>query len=146
MQPQQTLQHLLQSSPGEPLCDACLAFAMQEPLLTVRRIAQDLSGVAASDFKRDTGLCASCRRQTTTTVFVQVVGDGAMNGAAADSGKCTRCSGRLDADPVTSPTGDRYHRQCWQLVLVDKHLKESRAFARTAREDLRRRRDRVNNE
>lgn len=137
MQPSETVRRLLQAAPGEPLCDACLAFAVQQPLLTVRAITRDLAE-GLEDFRGGAGPCASCRRQTATTTYLPVVRPSVGHPEQATGLKCLRCSGVIEADGTVSPTGEPYHSRCWHVLLVDKHLSESRKVARDARGDLRR--------
>jgi hypothetical protein len=136
-------QRLLQSSTGEALCDACVAFAIQQPLLAVRKSLEDLAS-DDSDLRRSAGACASCRRQT-TTVYAPSRRDVPEHAGVAQR-RCTRCSARLDDDRIAAPNGELYHLHCWYIVIVDKHLRESRAFARNAREALERRRKKLRGE
>jgi len=96
---------LLEQCPGEPLCDACLAFACSVSLTEMRVVT-----AAADDerFRRDTATCASCQRQTTTLRW----GTGDL--LAAD--KCAECHQPIDREQDLEVVGaDRYHRRCWRL-------------------------------
>lgn len=137
MQPPETVRRLLHAAPGEPLCDACLAFAVQQPLLTVRAITRDLAE-RLDDFRSGAGPCASCRRHTATTVYLPVVRASVGQPEHAAGLKCLRCSGVIQGDGTLSPTGEPYHARCWHVLLADKHLTESRKVAQDARDDRRR--------
>jgi hypothetical protein len=136
MQPSDTVRRLLQAAPGEPLCDACLAFAVQQPLLTVRAITRDLAE-GLDDFRGGAGPCVSCRRHTATTIYLPVARLSVGQPEQATGLKCLRCSGVIEADGTISATGEPYHARCLQVLLVDKHLSESRQVARDARRDRR---------
>ena len=69
-----TVRRLLEQCPGEPLCDACLAFACSVSLTEMRLVTAAVGHDAP--FRRDSAICASCRRQTTTLAW--------GNGAAED--------------------------------------------------------------
>jgi hypothetical protein len=130
------IRRLLVEAPGDALCDACLAFAVREPLLTVRKVTHHL-GAGSGEFKRVEARCASCRRQTTTTVYVPESRDlAAMAGRAAepDRLKCARCSVEIVTEEVVSPSGETYHAACWRILLTSKHLVESRRVARRVQE------------
>lgn len=134
------IRRLLVEAPGDALCDACLAFAVREPLLTVRKVTQHLGGGGA-DFQRVDARCASCRRQTMTTVYLPESRDVvviASRTANPDRLKCARCSVEIVTEEVVSPTGETYHAACWRILLASKHLVESRRVARRVRERIRR--------
>ena len=132
------IRRLLVEAPSDALCDACLAFAVREPLMMVRKVTQHL-GAGGGDFQRLEARCASCRRQTVTTVYLPESRDLVANTgrAAADRLKCARCSVEIVTEEVVSPTGETYHASCWRIVLASKHLVESRRVARRVRERLR---------
>src|SRR3989442_15548624 len=81
-----TVRRLLEQCPGEPLCDACLAFACSVSLTEMRLVTAAISNTA--QFSRGPETCASCRRQTTTLAWRAV-------GVGID--KCTHCSQPIDA-------------------------------------------------
>jgi hypothetical protein len=56
-----TLQRVLQSAPGEAICDACLAFACSVPLTDTREVTEALVRVEPEHFHRAM-TSASCRR------------------------------------------------------------------------------------
>jgi len=86
-----TVRRLLEQCPGEPLCDACLAFGHDAP------------------FRRPSAICASCRRQTTTFAW------GSGDVLAPD--KCSLCNQPIDAaEDVDVVDADRLHRRCWQRL------------------------------
>jgi len=62
-----TLGSLLRSSPGEPVCDACLAFACSVSLATMRELTGALLHVEPHRFQR-ASTCASCRRTVPSIV------------------------------------------------------------------------------
>jgi len=133
------IRRLLVEAPSDALCDACLAFAVREALVTVRKVTQHL-GAGGGDFQRLEARCASCRRQTMTTVYLPESRDlTAIAGRASgpDRLKCSRCSVEIVTEEVVSPTGETYHAACWRILLASKHLVESRRVARRVRERFR---------
>lgn len=62
------VERLLEQTPGDALCDACLAFAAEAPLMDMRHATGELPRVR-SGIARGTGRCQSCRRETLVTVF-----------------------------------------------------------------------------
>jgi hypothetical protein len=69
MEAADVISRILESTGGEGLCDACLAFAVELPLLTVQRMTGDLL-IPPTHYDRDVAPCGSCGRVTTTTAFV----------------------------------------------------------------------------
>ena len=59
---------LLEQTPGDALCDACLAFATEAALIDMRHATALLSSGRAG-VERGTAQCVSCRRETVVTVF-----------------------------------------------------------------------------
>lgn len=62
------VEQLLEQTPGDALCDACLAFAAEAPLIDMRHATGQLPQVR-SGMERGTGRCVSCRRETVVTVY-----------------------------------------------------------------------------
>jgi hypothetical protein len=100
-----TVRRLLEQCPGEPLCDACLAFACSVSLTEMRLVTAAVGHDAP--FRRDSAVCASCRRQTTTLAW------GSSDVLAPD--KCSLCNEPIDAaEDIDVVDADRFHRRCWQ--------------------------------
>ena len=120
---------MLEQCPGEPLCDACLAFACSVSLTEMRAVT---TTVGLDDpFARATATCASCRRQTTTLTW-----------GARPADKCTHCSRPIaigeEAEVVDT---DRFHRHCWTRLTSAETVRSARALSRRSRELIRRSRD-----
>ena len=62
-----TLGSLLRSSPGESLCDACLALACSVSLMTMRAFTDALLHAESHEFDRAT-TCVSCGRTVPSIV------------------------------------------------------------------------------
>ena len=62
------VQRLLEQTPGDALCDACLAFAADAALIDMRHAAASLPQLRPG-VQRGPARCESCRRETTVTVF-----------------------------------------------------------------------------
>ena len=62
------VEHLLEQTPGEALCDACLAFAAEAALIDLRHAADGLAQ-RRPGVQRGVARCESCRRETVVTVF-----------------------------------------------------------------------------
>jgi hypothetical protein len=125
-----TVRKLLEECPGEPLCDACLAFACSVSLAEMRAV----TGTVASGepFTRDTATCASCRRQTTTLAWTLRPADD----------NCVHCSRAIHAsDGVEVVDTDRFHRQCWARLMSAEHVRTSKALSRRSHELIRRSRE-----
>jgi len=65
-----TLRQFLQSSPGDALCDACLAFALEISLEQAQALTDALSKQSLA-FPRVARACASCRRQMFTVGYAR---------------------------------------------------------------------------
>jgi len=59
---------LLEETPGDALCDACLAFAAAVALIDMRVVADALPRERPG-VERGTARCENCRRETIVTVF-----------------------------------------------------------------------------
>jgi hypothetical protein len=62
------VERLLEQTPGEALCDACLAFAAEVALIDMRHAADELAQ-RRPGVQRGVARCESCRRETVVTVF-----------------------------------------------------------------------------
>ena len=62
------VERLLEQTPGEALCDACLAFAAEAALIDMRHAADGLAQRRPC-VQRGAARCESCRRETIVTVF-----------------------------------------------------------------------------
>jgi hypothetical protein len=123
---------LLEECPGEPLCDACLAFACSVSLTEMRAVTGNIDG--GEPFTRGTAMCASCRRQTTTLAW----------GLRPANDKCVHCSRAIDAsDDVEIVDNDRFHGQCWVRLTSAEHVRTSKALSRRSQELIRRSRERM---
>lgn len=121
---------MLTQCPGEPLCDACLAFACSVSLIEMRAVT---GAVARGEpFTHGTATCASCRRQTTTLAW----------GAGPADDKCVHCSRAIHAsDDVEIVDTDRFHSQCWARLTSAESVRVSRALSRRSHELIRRSRE-----
>src|SRR2546421_11244724 len=104
---------LLSHSPGEQLCDACLAFACSTSLMEMRKTTQALVAEEPSIHLGTT--CANCRRKIAAVFFAQPIQ------------KCAHCSRPLDdGEPAVMLEGDRFHDECLRRLLTDKTIGVSR--------------------
>jgi hypothetical protein len=62
------VERLLEQTPGDALCDACLAFAAEAALIDMRQATDELPRTRPG-VERGTARCESCRRETIVTVF-----------------------------------------------------------------------------
>lgn|SRR5262249_56814974 len=62
------LRHLLQTAPADPLCDACLAFALDISLERAQSLTVELSKQSLV-FPRAVRPCAACRRHIITISY-----------------------------------------------------------------------------
>ena len=123
---------LLEQCPGEPLCDACLAFACSVSLTDMRAVTTAIGD--GEPFTRATATCASCRRQTTTVVA----------GMRPDADKCSHCSRPIEpSEPVEVVETDRFHRLCWTSLISAESVRSARALSRRSRELIRESRQRM---
>jgi hypothetical protein len=63
-----TLRQLLKTAPGDPLCDACVAFALELSLEDARALTGSLAERSMA-FPRGARTCASCHRSTHTIIY-----------------------------------------------------------------------------
>jgi len=121
---------LLEQCPGEPLCDACLAFACSVSLTEMRIVTTTLTN--ATRFVRGIATCASCRRQTTTLAL----------GARPTDEKCAHCSNRIEpSDDIQVVDTERFHRHCWTRLTSEEFVRASKMLGRRSEDLIRRSRD-----
>jgi hypothetical protein len=116
-----TVPRLLEQCPGEPLCDACLAFACSVSLTDMRAATTSLAH--DGDFLRAAATCGSCRRQATTTVKREEIADV----------KCVHCSRPLLNEEPFSVDEEVFHMTCWRLLVSDDRIRVARALSRRTR-------------
>ena len=125
-----TVRKLLEQCPGEPLCDACLAFACSVSLTEMRTVTTAVGD--REPFVHSTATCASCRRQTMTLVWGRRLGED----------KCTHCSRQIEpGEPVEIVDSDRFHRHCWARLTSAESVRSSKALSRRSQELIRRSRE-----
>jgi hypothetical protein len=116
MTTEETARRLLMDAAGEPLCDACLAFACSASLSEMRRVTEDLL-TSASFQRRDT--CVSCRRTVP---------------AIAYSAKCVHCSRAvLPGDDALDIDGDIFHATCLMRLASDETIRKSGKLSQRSR-------------
>jgi hypothetical protein len=121
---------VLKQGPGEPLCNACLAFACSTSLTEMWQTTAALMR-AGGEFTTGPATCTSCRRLTTTFVY-------------SGRPKCAHCSRFIHDDGLgITIGGDHFHRGCWQVLLSDERIRISRSLGRQSREILARARLRI---
>lgn len=130
LSPAETVRTLLEHSPGEALCDSCLAFACSMSLIEMREITKALP-VEYPSIQRG-GTCASCRRTIATVRFV------------APTPKCAHCSRPLnEGEAGVEIDGDRFHDACLRRLASDETIRISRALSRRTRDVIQRSRQRM---
>src|SRR5262245_54233022 len=105
---------LLQAVPNDFYCNACVASAAQGSPAAASAIAATLAGRA--DFEQREALCVGCGQTTLTIAYVPV--------------KCVRCSQTIDDADLVVERGERFHRQCWQVLQSLSRIADSRQAAR----------------
>jgi len=79
------LRHILETAPGEALCAACVAFALDITLQRSQRLFEAFSNEFPF-FSHDARMCASCRRHTLTIKYEGLeAGHGAKKHASSDT-------------------------------------------------------------
>jgi hypothetical protein len=117
---------LLEQCPGEPLCDACLAFACAVSLTEMRVVTTTIG--QDEPLARTSATCASCRRQTTTLTWSLL--------PAND--KCVHCSRVIEPSEAAEVVDtDRFHRHCWVLLTSAETVRASKALSRKSRDLIR---------
>lgn len=115
------VQRLLADSPGEALCDACLAFACDTSLAEMRQLTQALVADESSIVLGTR--CASCRRTVAAVFF------------ADPASKCAHCSRPFnDGESAVLLEGDRFHDACLRRLLTDDTIRVSRRLNARSRE------------
>ena len=116
---------MLEQCPGEPLCDACLAFACSVSLTEMRAVTTTVGRDAP--FTRTTATCASCRRQTTTLTW----------GLPPAKDKCAYCSGVIEpSESAEVVDTDRFHHHCWMRLTTAQSVRAAKALSRRSRERM----------
>jgi hypothetical protein len=112
----ETVRRLLMDSPGEPVCESCLAFACASSLVDIRPIIETL--VTTSSFQRRDH-CDGCHRAVPAVVY---------------SGKCAHCSGTIEpTDAVVVIAGDTFHTSCRRLLTSEEAIRASRLLTQQSR-------------
>lgn len=142
MEPAGVIRRILESAHGEAICDACLAFAVEMPLATVRAITADLS-LTSGDYVRNVGPCHNCDRVTARTAFVGTASEPAVGIVTDRRRKCARCSRRVTKDDEHTNNGDLFHRQCWAILQSQAEIANSRQMLRLSRAIISRSRERL---
>lgn len=115
------VQRLLADSPGEALCDACLAFACGTSLAEMRQITEAL--VAEESSIALGPRCASCRRTVAAVFFTD------------PASKCAHCSRPFDeGESAVLLDGDGFHDACLRRLLTDDTIRVSRRLNSRSRE------------
>ena len=126
-----TVRRLLVDAAGEPLCDACLAFACSVTLDEMREVTEELL-THPTFHRRDR--CVSCRRTAP---------------ALAYSAKCAHCSRPVGRDDDALEIGsDILHAVCFNMLASDENMQvshnlgqQSRLLVEKARTERRRMRE-----
>src|SRR5437773_11932484 len=118
--PAQIVRQVLTDSPGEALCDACLAFACGTSLTEMRQITRVLA-TGDSTIRRG-ATCATCGR-TVASILYQ-----------APTPKCVHCSRPLvEGQPGVMIEGDQFHDTCLRRLITDDRIRISRALSQQSR-------------
>lgn len=111
----ETVRVILQRTPGQPLCDACLAFGFSISHTDMQEITAQLRG--SDDFMEGAAACRNCRLLTATTVYCI---------------KCAHCRRPIDRDGRDGLGvmfgGDQFHDRCWRL-LSDERVQMSKSLS-----------------
>jgi hypothetical protein len=111
---------ILKHAPGEPICDACLAFACDVGLAVMHDVTEELIR-AEPDVQRGT-TCTTCRRLVTSVGYQLRVG------------KCTHCSRPVDATDGVLVRGDLFHYMCLRRLMSDETIRLSHELYGRSRE------------
>jgi hypothetical protein len=110
-----TVRRLLVDAAGEPLCDACLAFACSVSLIEMRQVTEELL-TNVSFQRRDR--CVSCRRTVPTIAY---------------SAKCVHCSRPvLPGEDAQDIEGDIFHVACLRRLSSDENIRISRKLSKAS--------------
>jgi hypothetical protein len=112
----ETERRLLVDAAGDPLCDACLAFACSVSLPEMCQVTEELlCGVGFAHAER----CASCRRTISAISYIA---------------KCSRCSLPLrPGEDGLQIDGDIFHAACFLKLSSDKDIHTSRELCAESR-------------
>ena len=128
--PAQIVRQLLTDSPGEALCDACLAFVCRTSLTEMRQITCVLA--AEDSTIRRGATCTSCGRTVASILY-----RGPMP-------KCIHCSRPLiEGEAGVTIEGDQFHDACLRRLITDDRIRVSRALNRQSRALIERSRKRI---
>jgi hypothetical protein len=103
---------ILKHAPGEPICDACLAFACEVGFAVMHDVTEDL--IRSEPNVQRGRSCATCRRLVMSV------------GYHLRAGKCTHCSDPVDATDGLLVRGDVFHYTCLRRLISDETLRLSR--------------------
>ena len=142
MEAADAVSRILQSAPGQAICDTCLAFAVEMSLATVQGINSALATVPA-DYVRMSAACHNCGRVALTTAFVGIATDGIDRIDTDRRRKCVRCSRRVTKDEEHINNGDLFHRQCWAVLRSQAEIANSRQTLALTRALIRQSRERL---
>ena len=126
----ETVATILKHAPGEPLCDACLAFACAVSLTQMRAVTEqllekDLSFTPGSN-------CASCRRAVASVIY------------RASPTKCAHCSRPVEPENQSEILdGDLFHATCLHRLMTDATIRLSRALSQRSRQLIEQSRGRI---
>jgi hypothetical protein len=108
---------ILKRTPGESLCDSCLAYCCSASFAHTQEITAELR--AGQSFRKGALPCTSCRHTTPTTMYYV---------------KCAHCSRPVGRDGLCLTFGgDHFHTQCWQRLLSDERIRISKALSQESR-------------
>ena len=110
----------LSETPGDALCDACLALACGTSLSEMRELTRMLAAEEAS-IERG-AVCASCGR-TVACILVRPL-----------LPKCSHCSRPFDEDEArVALEGDLFHDACFKRLVTDESARTSRTLDERSR-------------
>ena len=134
VEPLDVAARLLEAVPRDLYCAACLASALQVPILSARDIIGKLA--IRDDYQRLEGLCSGCGGVGLSVTFVPWSGTG--SDAAPRRVKCARCSRAVGEADLVTEQGDDFHRQCLQILRSNAKVADSRQASRLSYELIRR--------
>jgi len=124
MDPLDVATHLLVASPGEFYCMTCLGEAAGVSHL----VAQGIGATLAREpgFRRVPERCKGCDLVTMVIAYVPTI-------------KCARCSRQIrTGEPDVVVDENRFHRQCWQILVSNAKIADARQATRLSQELIRR--------
>ena len=112
---EKVIRRRLAETPGDALCDACLALACATSLSEMRELTRTL---ATEDASIERGaVCGSCGRTVACILLRPPVP------------KCAHCSRPLSEDEArVALEGDQLHDGCFRLLVTDETVRISRAL------------------